>query len=203
MTEERAEYKTSRDHLRGLVAGATEAEADPGRHHMEEAVLATVAKVKLADPALWQGFAALTWSRSDFAAIAAGIWTCILDAVAVHPDTVRARLPKEGLAVPDAVLSGILDGSKAVDVTVAREYIGTLTAQDKCRRAEAAGLPAQKCHPHALKHSLATHLIAGNVNLALVRQCLGHKAIGSTMKYVAVSDSQATEAAQAALMRLY
>jgi site-specific recombinase XerD len=70
-------------------------------------------------------------------------------------------------------------------------------------RAETAGLASQKCHPHALKHSLASHLVAGNVNLALVQQCLGHKAIGSTMKYVAVSDSQATEAAQAALMRLY
>ena len=69
--------------------------------------------------------------------------------------------------------------------------------------ARAAGLPPQKCHPHALKHSLASHLVAGNLNLALVRQCLGHRAIGSTMKYVAVSDSQASEAAQAALMRLY
>lgn len=69
--------------------------------------------------------------------------------------------------------------------------------------AEAAGLPPQKRHPHALKHSLASHLVAGNVNLALVKQCLGHRAIGSTMKYVAVSDAQATEAAQAALMRLY
>ncbi len=69
--------------------------------------------------------------------------------------------------------------------------------------AEAAGLPPQKQHPHALKHSLASHLVAGNVNLALVKQCLGHKAIGSTMKYVGVTDSQATEAAQAALMRLY
>ena len=69
--------------------------------------------------------------------------------------------------------------------------------------AEDAGLPPRKRHPHALKHSLASHLVAGNVNLALVRQCLGHKSIGSTMKYVAVSDTQATEAAQAALMRLY
>jgi site-specific recombinase XerD len=69
--------------------------------------------------------------------------------------------------------------------------------------AEATGLAAQKCHPHALKHSLACHLVKENVNLALVQQCLGHKAIGSTMKYVEVSDAQATEAAQAALMRLY
>jgi site-specific recombinase XerD len=69
--------------------------------------------------------------------------------------------------------------------------------------AEAAGIPAAKRHPHALKHSLATHLIAGNVNLALVKQCLGHRAIGSTMKYVAVSDTQASNAAHAALMGLY
>ena len=47
------------------------------------------------------------------------------------------------------------------------------------------------------------YIVSGNVNLALVRQCFGHKAIGSTMKYVAVSDSKATEAARAALMRLY
>jgi len=69
--------------------------------------------------------------------------------------------------------------------------------------AEAAGLPRKKQHPHCLKHSLATHLIAGNVNLALVKQCLGHKAIGSTMKYVGVSDAQASEAARAALMRTF
>jgi site-specific recombinase XerD len=69
--------------------------------------------------------------------------------------------------------------------------------------AKNAGVHPQKRHPHALKHSLATHLIAENTNLAWVRQCLGHKAIGSTMKYVAVSDNQASEAAQAALMRLY
>jgi site-specific recombinase XerD len=68
---------------------------------------------------------------------------------------------------------------------------------------EAAGLPPEKRHPHALKHSLASHLVAGNVNLALVKQCLGHKAIGSTMKYVAVSDRQASQAAQSALMAIY
>ena len=68
--------------------------------------------------------------------------------------------------------------------------------------AEDADLPPGKRHPHALKHSLASHLVAGNVNLALVKQCLGHKSIGSTMKYVGTTDTQASEAAQAALMRL-
>jgi integrase/recombinase XerD len=69
--------------------------------------------------------------------------------------------------------------------------------------AEAVGLPVEKRHPHVLKHSLASHLIAGNVNLALVRQALGHRSINSTMQYVGTSDSQAAEAAQAALMRLF
>lgn len=69
--------------------------------------------------------------------------------------------------------------------------------------AEAAGLPPEKRHPHVLKHSLASHLVAGNVNLALVKQALGHRSITSTMQYVGTSDGQAAEAAQAALMRLY
>jgi integrase/recombinase XerD len=69
--------------------------------------------------------------------------------------------------------------------------------------AEIAGLPVEKRHPHVLKHSLASHLVAGNVNLALIRQALGHRSINSTMQYVGTSDGQAAEAAQAALMGLY
>jgi type 1 fimbriae regulatory protein FimB len=69
--------------------------------------------------------------------------------------------------------------------------------------AQMAGLPVEKRHPHVLKHSLASHLVAGNVNLALIRQALGHRSINSTMQYVGTSDGQAAEAAQAALMNLY
>ena len=69
--------------------------------------------------------------------------------------------------------------------------------------AESVGLSPDKRHPHVLKHSLASHLVAGNVNLALIRQALGHRSITSTMQYVGTSDGQAAEAAQAALMRLY
>lgn len=69
--------------------------------------------------------------------------------------------------------------------------------------AEAAWLTPEKRHPHVLKHSLASHLVAGNVNLALIRQALGHRSINSTMQYVGTSDGQAAEATQAALMRLY
>jgi integrase len=69
--------------------------------------------------------------------------------------------------------------------------------------AEAAGLPAEKRHPHCLKHALGSHLVAGNVNLALVKQALGHRSISSTMMYVGTTDRQAAEAVQGALMAIF
>lgn len=69
--------------------------------------------------------------------------------------------------------------------------------------AEDAGMPAEKQHPHVLKHSIASHLVSANVNLALVKQQLGHKSIGSTIRYVAISDQQASRATVNALMALY
>jgi integrase len=66
-----------------------------------------------------------------------------------------------------------------------------------------ACLPPEKRHPHALKHSLASHLVAANVNLALVKQQLGHKTIGSTMRYVRTTDRQASIATTSALMSIF
>jgi integrase len=66
-----------------------------------------------------------------------------------------------------------------------------------------AGMPTEKRHPHSLKHSIASHLVAANVNLALVKQQLGHKSIGSTMRYITTSDQQASKATTSALMTIY
>jgi site-specific recombinase XerD len=62
--------------------------------------------------------------------------------------------------------------------------------------AESVGLPTDKRHPHVRKHSLASHLVAGNVNLTLVKQALDHRAISSTI-YVGTSDLLAAEAMMA------
>jgi site-specific recombinase XerD len=69
--------------------------------------------------------------------------------------------------------------------------------------AQEAGLSAEKRHPHVLKHSLASLLVVGNANLALIRQALGHRSINSTMAYIGTSDAQAAEALQKALMSLF
>lgn len=69
--------------------------------------------------------------------------------------------------------------------------------------AERAGLPEDKRHPHCLKHSLGFSLVAANVNLAVVRQALGHKSIASTARYAEATDAMAGRAVTTALANLF
>lgn len=61
------------------------------------------------------------------------------------------------------------------------------------RAGERAGLPAHKCHPHALKHSCAMASI-DKIGIQRVRQYLGHKSISSTGEYLKVNDEEASKA---------
>jgi type 1 fimbriae regulatory protein FimB len=69
--------------------------------------------------------------------------------------------------------------------------------------AEQAGLPAEKRHPHCLKHSLGFALVAGNVHLSIVKQALGHKSIASTAIYAVPTQEQVGKAVNTALANLF
>jgi integrase len=58
------------------------------------------------------------------------------------------------------------------------------------RYAVAADLPADRRHPHVLRHSIAVHLMNAGWDVADVQDWLGHRDIASTMIYAAVTNKR-------------
>jgi len=69
--------------------------------------------------------------------------------------------------------------------------------------AEQAGLPADRRHFHMLKHSLGFALVEANVNLAVIKQALGHRSIASTAVYTQPTDQSAGKAVVAAIAGMF
>ena len=133
------------DRLKERMDNAQEAEADPDRHRMEEAILATLAKAGPGHPfadtySLVYTSGALTFSRSDLKAVGKILHEDIcLQGVPADKVLLRDKLRAAGAKVADAVLTVILDGSKAVEVEVARLYMEKLQRLDEYHALDESG----------------------------------------------------------------
>ena len=80
-------------------------------------------------------------------------------------------------------------GASKSDLLFANRRGNPLTPRDVRRlidrRVGAAGIAAT--HPHALRHSYATHLLDGGADLRIVQELLGHSSLSTTQIYTHVS----------------
>ncbi len=122
----------------------------------------------------------LTWSRVEFS---------------VGQLRVRGKGQKERLVPLLALTNAGLEEQRRLQTSAygPRESIWgesklhTRVAYDWIRRSGVIAGLHKRLHPHALRHSYATHLLQGGMNLRYLQTLLGHESLTATEKYTHLS----------------
>jgi integrase/recombinase XerC len=132
-------------------------------------------------------------SPADAMALAEEAGAASDDWVGARDMAILLLLYGSGLRIAEAMAltAGVLPIGRTLRVTGKRGKTRVVPVVDPVREAarQRLGLP-ETLTPHALRHSFATHLLAGGADLRSLQELLGHASLSSTQIYTQVDAAQ-------------
>lgn len=104
---------------------------------------------------------------------------------------IRGKGGKERLvALPDAALEALKAWDRKGDFVFGEVALPTRTAYEIVKSQGARAGLLKPLHPHALRHSFATHLLTSGANLRTLQELMGHRTLQATQRYTHIGVDQ-------------